>query len=137
MAALTLQEHLSKIRDGFQKIETITRRLGDKPRQEALEAALRERDAILSEEVDTRAHNLSAAYPDWQARAKSDPSLSGLVGEAEDLMRSVMTMDEHISLAVTRRMDNINTELASLYHTSRAANSYTRQSTLRVARQLD
>jgi hypothetical protein len=134
MAALTLREHLSKIRDGFQKIEAITRQLGAEPRQEALEAALRERDAILSAEVDKKALELSAAYPGWQARAKSDPALRGLVSEAEELMRSVMTMDERISFVVTRRMGNINTKLTSLYHTSRAANSYTRQSTLRVAR---
>ncbi len=94
MGASTLREHLSKIRDGFQKIETITRQLGTEPRQEALEAALRVREEILSAEVDTRARELSPAYPDWHILAKSDSVLKGLIGESEDLMRSIMRMDE-------------------------------------------
>jgi hypothetical protein len=133
MAAPTLREHLSKIRDGIRKIEAITKELGTEPRQEALETALHAREAILTSEVDKRALELSAAYPDWHTLAKSDSALKCLVSEAEELMRSIMRMDEHISFVVTQRMGNIKTKLTSLYHTSRAANSYTRQSKLRVA----
>jgi hypothetical protein len=134
MATLTLREYLSRIRDGFRKIENMTRQLGAQPPQEALEEALRERDAVLCAEVDKKALELSAAYPDWRTRAQSDPALSGLVSESSELMRSVMIMDEHISFVVAQRMENIKYKLTSLYHTSRAANSYTRQSTMRVAR---
>lgn len=134
MAASTLREHLSKIRDGFKKIETVTRQLGDEPGQEALETTLRVREAILSAEVNTRARELSREYPDWHILAKGDSALKGLIGESEDLMHSIMRMDKQISFVVNQRMGNIRTKLTSLYHTSRAASSYTRQSKLRVAR---
>lgn len=133
MTAPTLREHLSKIRDGFRKIETITLQLGAQPRQEDLERALRAREAILSSEVDTLALELSAAYPDWHTLAKSDSELMGLVSEAEELTRSIMRMDERISFVVSQRMESISTKLSSLYRTSRAANFYIRQSTLRAA----
>jgi hypothetical protein len=134
MAATTLREHLSKIRDGFRKIETLTRQLGVETGQEALESALRVREVILCVEVENWARELSAACPDWNILAKSDPVLKRLLSESEDLVSSIVRMDERISCVVNQRMENISVKLTSLYHTSRAANSYTRQSTLRVAR---
>jgi hypothetical protein len=134
MATTTLREHLSKIRDGFRKIETITRKLSTEPAQETLESALRVREVILCAEVENRARELSAACPDWNILAKSDPVLKSLLNESEDLVSSIVRMDERIASVVNKRMGNINTKLRSLYSTSRAANSYTRQSTLRVAR---
>jgi hypothetical protein len=134
MAATTVREHLSKIRDGFRKMETITRQLSTDPAQETLESALHVREAILCAEVETGARELSSACPGWNILAKSDPVLKNLLSESEDLVRSIMRMDERISFVVNQRMENISTKLSSLYHTSRAANSYTRQSKLRVAR---
>ena len=134
MAAQTVFEHLSKIRDGFQKVEAITRQLVDETGGEALEEALRRRETILSTDVNGPAARLSAAYPAWHSFAKNDSKLKSVLAEAEDLMRSIFHMDEQITFAVTRRMGNLHATMGDLYHSSRAACAYTRQTRMRAAR---
>jgi hypothetical protein len=131
---LQIREHLSSIRDGMEKVCRITRGLGSDPKQEDLENALSLRAAVLAAEVDGNAHDLSEAFPDWQARVKNDENLRKLLGEAEDLMHSIVLMDETISKTLQGRMRQVKTKLTSLYQTSRAASSYTAQSKLTVCR---
>ncbi len=131
MPASPIERHLTSIRDGFKKVDAITRELGVLPEQDELEAALAKREAVVVEEIDAKARELSAAFPDWHARAQSDGVLRGLIAEAEELMRSILHMDERLSFVVRRRMDEVQGKMASLYHTSRAAYSYTSKSTLR------
>jgi hypothetical protein len=97
-----------------------------------MENALVMREAVLSVEVDQKAMELTASFPDWHARVKNDGQLRKILGEAEDLMRSTVRMDEEISMTLRRRMRIVGARLTSLYKTSRAACSYTAQSKLRV-----
>jgi hypothetical protein len=53
-----------------------------------------------------------------------------LLTETEDLVRSIVRMDERISCVVNQRMENSSGKLSSFYHASRVANSYIRQSKL-------
>jgi hypothetical protein len=129
---LRIKEHLTCIRDGMKKVCLITRSLGSEPEQADLETALSLREAVLATEVERRARELSAAFPDWSARVKSDEGLSGLLGESEALMRSIVLMDEEMSRTLQNRMRVIKTKMSSVYHTSRAAGSYTVQSKLRA-----
>ena len=133
MYDLRIQEHLTSIRDGMRKVQRITQGLGAEPNQEDVENALLMREAVLSVEVDQKAMELSASFPDWHARVKNDEQLRKILGEAEDLMRSIVRMDEAISMTLRRRMRTVEARLTSLYKTSRAATSYTAQSKLRVA----
>ena len=129
---LLIREHLTAIRDGMKKVCRITRSLGDKPQQADLDNALFLRETVLSAEVDKKARELSAAFPDWHARVKNDDELRGLLGEAEDLMHSIVGMDEEISKSMQCRMGAVKAKMATIYRTSRAAGSYTAQSKLRV-----
>jgi hypothetical protein len=134
MPAQTMLEHLSRIRDGFQKVEAITRELVQETRQEALEKALMDRESILSTDVTDSATKLSAAYPGWHAFAKNDSMLKGLFSEAEVLMQSIFHLDEQIAFTVNRRMGDMKLKMGALYHSSRAACAYTRQTRMRAAR---
>ncbi len=129
---LRIQEHLTSIRDGMKKVCLITSSLGNEPDQADLDNALSLREAVLAAEVDKKARELSVSFPDWHARAKNDGELSRLLCEAEDLMRSIVHMDEEISKSLRRRMGAVEAKMTSLYRTSRAAGSYTAQSKLRV-----
>jgi hypothetical protein len=126
-----IHEHLASICNGLNKVCAITRGLGAEPEQEAIENALSQRETVLFAEVDTKARELSAAFPNWHAWVKNDETLRKLLGEAEDLMHSITLMDETISQTLKRRMSGVKAKLSSLYHASRAACSYTAQSKLR------
>jgi hypothetical protein len=127
-----IREHLTSIRDGMKKVCLITQGLGAEPRLEDLENALFMREAVLSAEVDKKAVALSIACPEWHARVKDDERLRKILGEAEDLMHSIVRMDETISKTFKHRMCAVKTKLTTLYQTSRAASSYTAQSKLRA-----
>ena len=48
-------------------------------------------------------------------------------------MRSILRMDEFLASALTRRMDELQVKMGSLYQSSRVAYSYIRHSTVRPA----
>ncbi|HEX7510976.1 MAG TPA: hypothetical protein VF335_06725 [Chitinivibrionales bacterium] len=134
MSNPTIQRHLTGIRDGFKKVDALTRELGLQPDQAQLDAVLMRREAIVSVEIDKKAKELTAAYPDWQAKARTDGKLRGLMAEAETFMRSIMHMDELLSSVLRSRMDAVQGKMGSMYQTSRVAYLYTTQSTLSARR---
>jgi len=135
MSNPTIQRHLTGIRDGFKKVDALTRELGLQPDQEQLDAALMRREAVVSVEIDKKARELTAAYPDWQVTARTDGKLRGIMAEAEAFMRSIMHMDELLASVLKTRMDAVQDKMGSMYQKSRVAYLYTTQSTLRVRRQ--
>jgi predicted small metal-binding protein len=130
MQTTALREKMTSIRNGLSKVCLITRNLGEEPRQEALDAALSQRETVLFAEVEKNARELSATVPDWHVRAKNDAELRKLLAEMEELMHSIARMDETLAGTLQRRMSGIKAKLSSMYSSSRAACSYTAQSKL-------
>jgi hypothetical protein len=134
MSTAIIREHLVKIIDGLKKVDYITRQLGDAPEQESLERAIAEREVIMRNDIDKRAKELATIFPDWHEQAGNDSILCLLLGEMEKLTHSIMHMDEHFVFVLRRRMNEIDKKMVSLYHTSRAAHSYTANSRLSLTR---
>jgi hypothetical protein len=120
--------HLTSMRDGLKKIEEITRALGDQPDQVDLEAAIVKREFIVADEIDKKAVELTAACPDWRARAKREGALRVIFEEAQGLLRSVFRLDEGHAAHLRRSMGELQSKMGALYQSSRVACSYTTQS---------
>jgi hypothetical protein len=134
MSTVIIRENLVKIIDGLKKIDDIIRQLGDAPEQESLERAIAEREVIMRNDIEKRAKELSTVFPAWREQARNDSILCLLLGEMEKLTHSIMHMDEHFVFVLRRRMNEIDKKMVSLYHTSRAAYSYTANSRLSLTR---
>jgi hypothetical protein len=134
MSTVIIREHLVKIIDGLKKVDDIVRQLGDAPEQESLELAIAKREVIMRNDIEKRAKELSIAFPAWHEQARTDSILCLLLGEMEKLTHSIMHMDEHFIYVLRRRMNEIDKKKVSLYHTSRAAYSYTANSRLSLTR---
>jgi hypothetical protein len=135
MINAVIKKHLVAIREGLDKVVAITRGLGESPDQEELECVLQKREAIIKNEIDARAKELSKHVPNWQKYVKADPGLFTVHNDAEKLMHAIVKMDEAISINVKKNMKILETKMSSIYHASRAAFCYTNQSKLRVGRQ--
>jgi hypothetical protein len=118
------------IRDGLNKMCSITRDLGEEPQQDALESALSRRETVIANEIEKNSKDLAAAFPDWRLRVKNDDDLRKILSEIEGLMHSLARMDQALAQTMQRRMSGVKARLSSMYHSSRAACSYTIQSKL-------
>jgi len=130
---MDIRQHLVISRDGLAEIEALTDNLGSEPSIEEIEKVVHKRDTLITL-MKHGERQLSGQDPQWNQRIDSDPFLKSLFEESKTLLGSVADIDSRLASLIESRMARINRQLSSLYHTSRAAYSYTAHSMLRLTR---
>lgn len=130
---MDIREHLVASRNDLAEIEGLTNKLGNEPSLEEIESVLRRRDTLVTR-MKHGQQQLSAQDEQWKPHAGADPFCKTLFDESKALLRSVADIDSRLSVLIEARMKSVRRQLSSLYHTSRAAYSYTCHSGFRPAR---
>ena len=130
---MDIRQHLVISRDGLAEIETLTKNLGNEPSLEDIESVVRKRDTLVAR-MKHGEHQLSVQDPLWSKRVDNDPFLKSLFDESKALLGTVADIDSRLAALIESRMMAVRQQLSALYHSSRAAYSYTAHSSLRAAR---
>ena len=130
---MDIRQHLVITRDDLAEIETLTRNLGNEPSLEEIESVVRKRDTLVAR-VKQSEHQLSQHDAQWNRHVDKDPFLKSLFEESRTLLSSVSDIDSRLAACIESRMAAVKQQLSALYHSSRAAYSYTVHSSLRTAR---
>jgi hypothetical protein len=130
---MDIREHLAATRDDLAEIETLTRNLGLEPSLEEIETVVRKRDSCIARMKQSE-HRLTQRDPLWNKLVEKDPKCKNLFEESRSLLHSVADLDGKLSILIESRMAAVKQELSFLYHASRAAYSYTAQTSFRAAR---
>jgi hypothetical protein len=130
---MDIRQHLVVTRDDLAEIETLTKDLGSEPSVEDIESVVRMRDSLVARMKQSE-RRLAEHDALWNKRVDKDPFLKNLFEESRALLSSVADIDSRLAVLIELRMAAVKQQLSALYHSSRAAYSYTTHSILRTAR---
>lgn len=130
---MDIRQHLVITRDDLAEIETLSRSLGNEPSLEEIESMVRKRDTLVARMKQSE-RRLSQHGAQWNRQVDKDPFLKSLFEESRALLSSVSDFDSRLASCIESRMAAVKKQLTALYHSSRAAYSYTAHSILRTAR---
>jgi hypothetical protein len=130
---MDIRRHLVISRDNLLEIEALTKNLGSEPSLDEIENLVHKRDTLVSL-MKNGEHQLSAQDPSWNKRLDADPQLKDVFDESRALLGSIADIDQRLASLIESRMTVVKRQLSCLYHSSRAAYSYTAHSSLGAAR---
>jgi hypothetical protein len=114
---------LQKIRDHYSDIQMITMHCCSDISPEAIPDMIRQRNELI---------NLIASEQRLLVAEENDDGFSpdevkSLEGEIQEIIKSIMSLDRQVEEVIREHMYRIQSDLATLHKTSRAASAYTFQ----------
>ncbi len=129
---MDIQQHLQHTRNSLSDIARRTANLGDDPDIAAIEAVLKERDAIICD-MKKGAAELDAADRDWTRKSDADAATRALFEENASLLRLVEEMDGRLARILETKKAGIKKRLSFAYAASRATSAYIVHNVFRTA----
>lgn len=125
MKTMSVESTLKNIRGKYARIKEMTETLDIDSNPATCIKIIEQRSSILSE-IEEEKNQLERDCLQWQKQCEINPVLARIRSEIQLIIAASIALDSMIQHKLTKKLENVRTEISDLSLTSKAALSYAR-----------